>query len=41
MVEQYRECIERKEILKNPSVIDYQFRPEIIKIFGKGGTLEK
>jgi hypothetical protein len=41
IVNYYIEQFERKEVLRNPSQIEYQFKPEITKIFGKGGTLER
>lgn len=41
IIEDFRERISEKEVLLKPTTIDYNFRPEINKIFGKGGTLEK
>lgn len=34
-------AIRRKELIEKPAEIDHSFRPEINKIFGKGGTLEQ
>lgn len=36
----YQRSIKRKELLTKPVKVDYQFMPEITKIFGKGGTIE-
>lgn len=34
-------AIRRKELIEKPAEVDQSFRPEINKIFGKGGTLEQ
>ena len=37
MLQLYREKIERNDILSNPTPVEYCFKQEITKIFGKGG----
>jgi hypothetical protein len=40
VIKLYKDRLLKKEVLKNPVQIEYNFKPEITKIFGKGGTME-
>ena len=41
VIKLYKDRLLKKEVLKNPVQIEYNFKPEITKIFGKGGTMEQ
>ena len=40
IVKRFEDRLMRKDSLVKPGVVEYRFKPEITKIFGKGGILE-
>jgi len=41
MVQAMRDKISKNDALMNREPVEYQFRPELNKIFGKGGVIQQ